>query len=106
MPRTATVALALPLALALGWAGLTSKAQEESPGRTPPLLLQKPTLSKTHIAFAYADDLWIVARAGGEARRLTTGTGVETDPVFSPDGKHVAFTGQYDGNQDVYTIPT
>src|SRR5262249_44097133 len=45
------------------------------------------------------------SRAGGEARRLTTDPGVENDPVFSPDGKSVAFTGQYDGNDDVYIIP-
>src|SRR5262245_40916421 len=69
-----------------------------------PLLMQKPTVSKTHIAFGYADDLWIVPRAGGEAKRLTSGTGIETDPMFSPDGKWVAFTGQYDGNDDVFVI--
>src|SRR5262245_29268629 len=69
-----------------------------------PLLMQKPTVSKTHIAFGYADDLWIVPRAGGEAKRLTSGAGVETDPMFSPDGKWVAFTGQYDGNDDVFVI--
>lgn len=69
-----------------------------------PLLLQKPTLNRTQIAFAYAGDLWIVGREGGEARRLTTGTGVETDPVFSPDGGTIAFTGEYDGNIDVYTV--
>jgi tricorn protease len=68
------------------------------------LLLQKPTLSKTHIAFAYAGDLWIVGREGGDAVRLTTGTGVETDPVFSPDGGLIAFTGEYDGNVDVYVV--
>ncbi|MBY0230618.1 MAG: PDZ domain-containing protein [Gemmataceae bacterium] len=70
-----------------------------------PLLLQKPTLSKASIVFAYADDLWIVPREGGEAKRLTNGAGVETDPVFSPDGKMVAFTGQYDGNDDVFVVP-
>ena len=50
------------------------------------LLLQKPTLSKTHIVFAYAGDLWSVPREGGDAVRLTSGTGNETDPAFSPDG--------------------
>jgi tricorn protease len=70
------------------------------------LLLQKPTLSKTHIAFSYAGDLWLVGREGGDAIRLTTGTGVETDPIFSPDGSMIAFTGEYDGNMDVYTVPT
>src|ERR1700719_4255569 len=71
----------------------------------PKLLLQKPTLSATQIAFVYAGDLWIVNRAGGEAKRLTSGAGIETRPYFSPDGKEIAFTGEYDGNVDVYTVP-
>ncbi len=70
-----------------------------------PLLLQKPTLSKTEIVFAYAGDLWKVARDGGDAVRLTSGAGVETDPAFSPDGSRVAFTGEYDGNVDVFVVP-
>jgi len=69
------------------------------------LLLQKPTVSRTQIVFGYAGDLWTVGREGGQASRLTTGVGIETDPVFSPDGKWIAFTGQYDGNTDVYVIP-
>jgi tricorn protease len=70
-----------------------------------PTLLQKPAVSKTQVAFAYAADLWIVGRDGGEATRLTTGIGIESYPVFSPDGSILAFTGQYDGNTDVYVIP-
>ncbi|MYJ16911.1 MAG: protease, partial [Gemmatimonadetes bacterium] len=69
-------------------------------------LLRQPTVSATHIAFAYANDLWIVDRAGGEARRLTTFQGQETDPHFSPDGRHIAFSAQYDGNVDVYVLPS
>src|SRR5258708_5147455 len=69
------------------------------------LLLQKPTLSETHIAFSYAGDRWLVPREGGEARLLTSGSGFKTDPVFSPDGSKIAFTGDYDGNVDVYVIP-
>ncbi len=68
------------------------------------LLLRNPTMSKTHIVFVFAGDLWIVPREGGEASRLTTGVGTETDPLFSPDGKWIAFTGQYDGNVDVYLV--
>jgi tricorn protease len=70
-----------------------------------PLLLRKPTLSKTQIVFSYAGDLWSVPREGGDAKRLTTSPGVETDPVFSPDGTMIAFTGEYDGNQDVFVMP-
>ncbi len=70
-----------------------------------PQLLQSPTLSRTHIAFAFGGDLWTVPRAGGEAVRLTTGTGTEGRPYFSPDGELIAFTGEYDGNVDVYVVP-
>ena len=70
-----------------------------------PTLFQKPTVSRTQIAFAYAGDLWTVGREGGEAKRLTNGVGVETDPFFSPDGRTIAFTGEYDGNTDVYIVP-
>src|SRR5713226_1373216 len=71
-----------------------------------PLLLQKPTLSKTHIAFAYAGDLWLVSREGGEAHLLTSGAGTKSDPIFSPDGSMIAFTGDFDGNVDVYVMPS
>jgi tricorn protease len=91
------------VALVLFAGGLLPARAGEPAG---PLLVQKPTLSKTHIVFAYAGDLWIVPRTGGEAKRLTSGAGVETDPAFSPDGKFVAFTGQYDGNDDVFVVPT
>lgn len=69
------------------------------------LLLREPTLSAKHVAFVYAGDIWIVDRAGGEARRLTVHQGTESDPVFSPDGALIAFTGNYDGNVDVYVMP-
>src|SRR5512139_1692141 len=70
-----------------------------------PLLLREPSISRTQIAFAHAGDIWIVSRDGGEARRLTTSIGIEANPVFSPDGTQIAFTGEYDGNQDVYVMP-
>ena len=76
-----------------------AKGAEEAP-----LLAQWPTLSKTTIVFSYGGYLWSVPREGGEARQLTTG-GHEGLPFFSPDGKWIAFTGQYDGNTDVYVMP-
>jgi len=69
------------------------------------LLLQSPTLSKTQIAFAFGGDIWIVNRAGGDAQRLVTGTGLLSGPHFSPDGSMVAYTGDYEGNLDVYVVP-
>jgi tricorn protease len=73
-------------------------------GRDSKLLLQSPTLSKTQIAFAYGGDIWIVAREGGDARHLVTGTGMLDGPHFSPDGSMVAYSGEYDGNVDVYVV--
>src|SRR3984957_2515754 len=67
-------------------------------------LLRMPTVSATQIAFAYADNLWIVDRAGGAARRLTSFAGQTTNPHFSPDGKWVAFSAEYAGNVDVYVV--
>lgn len=68
-------------------------------------LLSDPAISNAHIAFAYAGDLWLTDIDGQHPRRLTIGEGMETEPVFSPDGKTLAFTGNYDGNMDVYTVP-
>jgi tricorn protease len=94
MRRTSLFSLSLLLA------AIVCRAQSHAP-----LLLQEPTLSKDQIAFAYAGDLWSVDRNGGDAKRLTNGVGVETDPHFSPDGTLIAFTGQYDGNTDVFVMP-
>ena len=74
-------------------------------GRDGYLLLQSPDLNETDIVFVYAGDLWTVPRGGGEARRLTSGPGVETNPSFSPDGSQIAFTGEYDGNIDAFVVP-
>ncbi len=68
-------------------------------------LLRQPSAGKDHIVFVHGDDLWVVGREGGDARRLTSAVGSELSPKISPDGKWVAFTGQYDGNTDVYVMP-
>src|SRR4051794_5147131 len=72
---------------------------------TGPFLFRDPTFSKTAIVFSYAGDLWSVPREGGQAVRLTTGVGIETSPYFSPDGSMIAFSGEYDGNKDVFVMP-
>ena len=68
-------------------------------------LLQQPAISKTHVAFIYAGDLWAADLDGRNVRRLTADEGVEANPSFSPDGTLIAFTAQYDGNLDVYVVP-
>src|SRR4051794_16577600 len=99
-PRLALFACLSVFLIAIEWIVGSAAAH----AATKPHIFQHPALSKDLIAFGYAGDLWTVPRAGGVARRLTTGLGIETDPVFSPDGSTIAFTGDYDGNTDVFTI--
>ena len=61
-------------------------------------------MSATEIAFAYAQNIWVVPRGGGSARRLTSFQGQTSNPHFSPDGKWIAFSGEYGGNTDVYVV--
>ncbi len=68
-------------------------------------LLRFPDISKDKIAFVYAGDIWIVDANGGTARQLTSHEGIELFPKFSPDGKWIAFSGEYSGNRQVYIIP-
>ena len=58
------------------------------------LMLADPTVSENHVAFIYANDLWIADRIGGTARRLTTHEGAESNPSFSPDGRFIAYNPQ------------
>ncbi len=68
-------------------------------------LLRQPDVSATQITFVYGGDIWIVAKEGGVAQRLSTPAGEESFPRFSPDGALIGFTGNYDGNQDIFVIP-
>ena len=68
-------------------------------------LFRFPDVSQTQIVFTYANDIWIIPKDGGTAEKLSSPPGVESFPKFSPDGKSIAFTGNYDGNKDVYVIP-
>ena len=69
-------------------------------------LFQYPDVSKTHITFSYGGDIWTVSKEGGVASKLSSPAGKEVFPRFSPDGSMVAFSGNYDGNMDVYVVPT
>ncbi|HET7322115.1 MAG TPA: PDZ domain-containing protein, partial [Longimicrobiaceae bacterium] len=68
-------------------------------------MLRQPDVSAQYVAFAYAGDIWLTSRNGGEARRVTSSPTVESDPHFSPDGRWLAFTGEYGGNPDVFVVP-
>ncbi len=68
-------------------------------------LLAQPAVSANHVAFIYAADLWVARLDGTGVRRLTTDDGQESNPAFSPDGKLIAFSAQYEGNTDVYIVP-
>ena len=70
-----------------------------------PRILQQPVISRELVAFGHGGDIWTAPRGGGRAVRLTSGVGIESGPVFSPDGRTIAFTGEYDGNTDVFTVP-
>ena len=68
-------------------------------------LFRFPDVSKDQIVFTYANDLWVAPKEGGSAFKLSSPSGVESFPKFSPDGKNIAFSGNYDGNTDVYVLP-
>ena len=93
MHRPSVLALTLGAALAASPVGAQTR------------LLRTPSVSATHVAFAYANNVWVVERAGGTARRLTSFPGETTNPELSPDGRLVAFSAQYGGNTDVYVVP-
>src|ERR1700730_15221687 len=79
----------------------TAFSQETQEGR----LMRFPDVYKDKVVFFYGGDLWLASTSGGVARRITSSEGRELFPQFSPDGKSIAFTGQYDGNFNVYVMP-
>jgi hypothetical protein len=90
------LALCLLCSVSLGW------AEEKTEGR----LMRFPDVYKDKLVFSYGGDLWLASTSGGVARRITSHPGLELFPKFSPDGQWIAFTGQYDGNFNVYVIPS
>src|SRR3954464_5640844 len=67
-------------------------------------MLRFPDVSATQIVFVYAGDIWVVPKSGGYAQRLSSPKGEESFPRFSPDGSRIAFSGNYDGNTDIYVV--
>ncbi len=74
-------------------------------GQIDAKMFRHPDVSKDQITFCYAGDIWVVSKNGGTAYKLSSPPGEEAFPKFSPDGQIIAFTGNYNGNADVYTIP-
>ena len=68
-------------------------------------LLRFPDIHGDRVAFSYGGDIWTAPVGGGTATRVTAHPGQEVFPKFSPDGRSIAFTGQYDGDEQVYVVP-
>jgi len=101
--RRAAVSFAVLSMLALAGTAIAQTAGKDNQPSAG--MLRWPDVSRTQIVFSYANDLWVVAKAGGVAQPLSTAPGQERLPRFSPDGKTVAFVGNYEGNWDLYTLP-
>src|SRR5579883_1474219 len=97
----ALTGLSLSLLLLAAW-----QPRVEGANTPATRMLRNPTVSATQIAFAYANNIWVVERSGGNARRLTSFQGQTGNPHFSPDGKSIAFSAEYGGNTDVYVVPS
>ena len=91
----------LALFVAITAIAISAQAQDSQESR----LLRIPDIYKDKVAFVYGGDIWLASASGGVARRITSHPGRELFPKFSPNGKWIAFTGQYDGNFNVYVMP-
>jgi tricorn protease len=96
--------LTLALLASTGLAG-AANASTTASSRIDARMMRQPDVSATQIAFVYAGDIWVAPKTGGEAVRLSSPTGEESFPKFSPDGLFIAFSGNYDGNMDIYVVP-
>ena len=88
-------------------AAIVTAALGAGPSTTPDAsMLRYPDIGKSDIVFVFQGNLWLVPKSGGMARPLTSAAGAESMPRFSPDGTEIAFVGNYDGNRDIYVMPT
>ena len=102
MSRRALSPLAVCFAAGMLAAALAGAA---APDIRDTRMLTEPAISADRIAFVYAGDLWTCDLSGGAVRRITSDTGIESSPAFSPDGKWIAYSARIDGNTDVYLVP-
>lgn len=101
--RQFSLCLTALFAVGILCASANKSAHAQNSGGTR--LLRTPTVSATQIAFAYAQNIWVTPKSGGQARRVTSFHGQTSNPHFSPDGNWIAFSGDYAGNLDVYVVP-
>ena len=69
-------------------------------------LMRYIDISDSQITFVYGGDVWLVDKEGGQAMQLTNSPGEESYPRFSPDGSEIAYTASYNGNEDIFVVPT
>jgi tricorn protease len=105
MRKTHRLVIAIPAAVAIVLLASVGAARLLAVDTTDTKMLTQPAVSAERVAFVYANDLWTADLEGRDVRRLTSDAGVEMYPAFSPDGGLIAFSGQYDGNTDVYVVP-
>jgi tricorn protease len=97
--------MSIRLNAAAGLLGAAALLSLSGPAQAQTKLLRYPDIAGDRVAFCYAGDLWTAPATGGTATRLTAHPGLELFPKFSPDGQWIAFTGQYEGDEQVYVIP-
>ncbi|MEW6156126.1 MAG: PDZ domain-containing protein [Verrucomicrobiota bacterium] len=106
--KTIPFRLLLRLGLLAVFLPFSAAAQPANPPVAAPInarMFRYPDVSATQITFVYAGDIWVAPKSGGTAERLSSPRGEELFPRFSPDGTHIAFSGNYDGNTDIYVVP-
>jgi tricorn protease len=101
----ASAILTILMSLVIAGGVIAADPAQGDPDPTDMRLLRQPDIHGEKIVFTYAGDLWTVSAQGGRAQRLTAAVGHLSSPKFSPDGTQIAFSGNYDGNEDVYTVP-
>ena len=104
MYRSLTLAVLLLFIAAPSPGTRTAAAEPQATTTAPARLLRFPDIHGDMIAFVYAGDIWTVPAEGGTARRLTSHPGIELFPKFSPDGRWIAFSGEYNGTRQVFVI--
>ncbi len=103
---TSHIESALRVAFVSFFLAVSCAAWAQGPDINDTKLLAQPAIGKNHIAFVYAGDLWTADLGGKNVRRMTADDGVQSNPAFSPDGSLIAFTAEYEGNLDVYVMPS